>query len=336
MIGHYHQPRSLFFAVVSAIVFLMPGYAAGHANIAVRAATMADTSTGHFLVHEDMRARGVVSDVRVIRLASVRPFEVMGGGTIPSPLPAFEYGGMLRNPAAAGSAAKEFDCSRSLIKACNALGDPPAFAKPALAPPCYASMRSDCENISEQREVASIDPAALASEIRRSSTGEDGIIDNIVRTQNAKLMPRSSFSLRTIGRKIPKGQIVIFTSERRLLYFFQDSLALEFPIGVARRGLQRTGNTQITLKRRDPTWIPTGLQHRVYRNLPASVKPGDSKNPLGSRALNLTIPNIRIHGTNDDASIGAALSDGCFKMYNSDIEYLFDVVAVGAKVTIVK
>jgi lipoprotein-anchoring transpeptidase ErfK/SrfK len=183
--------------------------------------------------------------------------------------------------------------------------------------------------------MANLDPGQIVTEKPSQPETIDDIVDRMVRDQQMASVPRSTFTVRTVGYRVPKGQIIILTSERRLLYFFQDSMALEFTIGVARRNLQRLGSTEVVLKRREPTWVPTALQHRVYRNLPGAVGPGP-KNPLGTRALNLTIPMIRIHGTNDDNAIGEALSDGCFRMYNRDIEYLFEIVPLGTKVTILK
>ena len=57
-------------------------------------------------------------------------------------------------------------------------------------------------------------------------------------------------------------------------------------------------------------------------------------NPLGSRAINLSRANLRIHGTNEPATIGNALSDGCIRMRDVDIEHLFQRVKVGAVVVI--
>jgi lipoprotein-anchoring transpeptidase ErfK/SrfK len=164
----------------------------------------------------------------------------------------------------------------------------------------------------------------------------DRAADEAAARLGTSLRPRSPLVLRKFNEGHPSRSILIRTSERRLLYFVDANTALEFPVGIARsKRLQRIGATHIAMKRRDPTWVPTGLQHRVYRRLPHAMGPGP-KNPLGTRALNLTIPMIRIHGTNDDAYIGAAKSDGCFRMYNRDIEFLFEVVSVGTKVVIVR
>jgi lipoprotein-anchoring transpeptidase ErfK/SrfK len=155
----------------------------------------------------------------------------------------------------------------------------------------------------------------------------------LLRRKGAAIRPSSRLAVRTIDRRHEPNLILIQVAKRRLMYFLEPQLALEFPIGVARPNIQRYGTTRITEKRRDPTWVPTPTQRRIYRGLPGSVRPGPS-NPLGTRALNLTIPNYRIHGTNDDSYIGMARSDGCFRMYNSDVEFLFDIVSVGTKVVI--
>lgn len=58
---------------------------------------------------------------------------------------------------------------------------------------------------------------------------------------------------------------------------------------------------------------------------------------LGSRWLGLNIPygEYGIHGTNEPGSIGSYASHGCIRMFNSDIEEIFDVVITGTPVTII-
>jgi len=55
---------------------------------------------------------------------------------------------------------------------------------------------------------------------------------------------------------------------------------------------------------------------------------------FGSRWLGLSIPHYGIHGTNNPASIGQAVSKGCIRMHNRDVEALFDKVNPGTPVTI--
>ncbi|MBK5239987.1 MAG: LysM peptidoglycan-binding domain-containing protein [Clostridium sp.] len=56
--------------------------------------------------------------------------------------------------------------------------------------------------------------------------------------------------------------------------------------------------------------------------------------PFGSRWMGLSKPHYGIHGTNNPASIGTAASNGCVRMYASDVEDLFNYVNVGTVVEI--
>lgn len=61
------------------------------------------------------------------------------------------------------------------------------------------------------------------------------------------------------------------------------------------------------------------------------VNPGG---PFGTRWMGLSIPHYGIHGTNNPASIGTAASNGCIRMYNQDVNELFNYVTVGTVVRI--
>jgi lipoprotein-anchoring transpeptidase ErfK/SrfK len=67
--------------------------------------------------------------------------------------------------------------------------------------------------------------------------------------------------------------------------------------------------------------------------MPARIGPGPD-NPLGVRAINWNRPGggdtlIRFHGTPNEASIGTAASNGCVRMFNSDVIELYDLVSPG-------
>jgi lipoprotein-anchoring transpeptidase ErfK/SrfK len=59
---------------------------------------------------------------------------------------------------------------------------------------------------------------------------------------------------------------------------------------------------------------------------------GGPGNPLGARAMYIGGTMYRIHGTNNEASIGGAVSSGCIRMMNADVIDLFERVKIGAKV----
>ena len=56
---------------------------------------------------------------------------------------------------------------------------------------------------------------------------------------------------------------------------------------------------------------------------------------FGSRWLGLSAKGYGIHGTNNPASIGTAVSSGCIRMHNQDIEQIFPLVSLGTAVSIV-
>jgi L,D-transpeptidase-like protein/putative peptidoglycan binding protein len=93
------------------------------------------------------------------------------------------------------------------------------------------------------------------------------------------------------------------------------------------------GEWTIWQKVENPTWVnpaPDGWG----ASLPASI-PGGPGNPLGTRALYLDAPGIRIHGTSASYSIGSYASHGCIRMFMDDVEELYDIVPTGTTVHVV-
>jgi L,D-transpeptidase ErfK/SrfK len=68
--------------------------------------------------------------------------------------------------------------------------------------------------------------------------------------------------------------------------------------------------------------------------MPRSI-PGGPNGPLGTRALYLDAPGIRIHGTPNPGSIGTYASHGCIRMLMSDVEELYEIVDVDTQVLII-
>jgi lipoprotein-anchoring transpeptidase ErfK/SrfK len=75
------------------------------------------------------------------------------------------------------------------------------------------------------------------------------------------------------------------------------------------------------------TPTPTGR----FTVINKAVNPGG---PFGTRWLGLSAPHIGIHSTNAPGSIGKAVSHGCIRMHNKDIEAIFPLMDVGASVKI--
>lgn len=127
--------------------------------------------------------------------------------------------------------------------------------------------------------------------------------------------------------------ILVDLSERRVRLFRRGALEKTYPCAVGTAAFPTpTGEYEVTLKRFRPTWVNPGSDWG--KDMPASIPPGPG-NPLGTRAINISAPAIRFHGTENVGSVGTAASHGCMRMHRTDIEDLFERVEVGMKVFIV-
>jgi len=129
------------------------------------------------------------------------------------------------------------------------------------------------------------------------------------------------------------GTIIIDTSDRFLYLIQPNNVALRYGIGVGRDGFQWQGLLRVTRKSEWPDWTPPPemIQRQPY--LPRFMAGGPG-NPMGARALYLGNTIYRIHGTNAPETIGHAVSSGCFRLVNDEIEDLYARVPVGTKVIV--
>ena len=131
------------------------------------------------------------------------------------------------------------------------------------------------------------------------------------------------------------GTIVISTSERRLYLVQPGGTAIRYGIGVGRPGFTWSGEKRVTMKREWPSWTPPAEMLRRRPDLPRHMR-GGIDNPLGARAMYLGSTLYRIHGSNEPDTIGQAVSSGCFRMVNEDVEDLYERVRVGARVVVLR
>lgn len=127
--------------------------------------------------------------------------------------------------------------------------------------------------------------------------------------------------------------IVVDLSENHLYLYDGLKVVNDFPVATAAPGYTTpVGNWQVVDKRENPTWY-NPAPDSWGADLPPVIAPGPG-NPLGTRAIYLNAPGIRIHGTYSSSSIGTYASHGCIRMYIADSEELYGQVDVGARVII--
>jgi len=106
-------------------------------------------------------------------------------------------------------------------------------------------------------------------------------------------------------------KIDVYISGRRLTLSRNGVVQKQYPIAVGRMLYQTpTGNFIIINK---------------------APNPGG---PFGTMWMSLSKEHYGIHGTNDPSSIGKAVSKGCIRMYNHDVEALSKIIPIGTPVTI--
>jgi lipoprotein-anchoring transpeptidase ErfK/SrfK len=127
--------------------------------------------------------------------------------------------------------------------------------------------------------------------------------------------------------------IVVDISENHLYLYDGFHVEKEYAVATAAQGfVTPVGSWTVVNKVENPSWTnpdPTGWG----AGMPAYIPPGPG-NPLGTRALYLNAPGIRIHGTADTSSIGTYASHGCIRMLMPDVEELYPLVPVGTPVLV--
>ncbi len=107
--------------------------------------------------------------------------------------------------------------------------------------------------------------------------------------------------------------LVIELEQRRLRFYQNGTLLHNFPIAV--------GKSQ--------TPSPVGNWHIVNKKII------QEPSVFGTRWIGLNNPGYGIHGTDAPDAIGTAVSLGCIRMQNADVEQLFDVLSIDTPVIIV-
>ncbi len=105
--------------------------------------------------------------------------------------------------------------------------------------------------------------------------------------------------------------IVISLKKRNLTLFNNGRIEKQFPIAVGRM-----------------------LHHSPTGNFVIVNKHPNPGGPFGTMWMSLSKQHYGIHGTNNPSSIGKAVSKGCIRMHNKNVEALSRIVPIGTPVSI--
>lgn len=121
-----------------------------------------------------------------------------------------------------------------------------------------------------------------------------------------------------------ESKMILNVPSFTLIYYDGNTLIKTYHVAVGRSTQQTPrGDFKVSNKQINPTWFPRGR---------SPIPPGPA-NPLGTRWLGLR-DGYGIHGNNNPAAIGTLASAGCIRLYNDDVEELYEKVKIGTPVKI--
>jgi lipoprotein-anchoring transpeptidase ErfK/SrfK len=132
-----------------------------------------------------------------------------------------------------------------------------------------------------------------------------------------------------IAGMVRQAQIVIRLGSRQLEFYEGDQKVQTYDIAVGQTDWETpVGHFAVLDLRRNPLW-----QHPIT----GKSVPTGPENPLGTRWIGFAIDDgyhIGIHGTNQEELMGQAVSHGCVRMRDGEIQELFDEIAIGTPITV--
>lgn len=132
------------------------------------------------------------------------------------------------------------------------------------------------------------------------------------------------------AQEVIASELILHLSKRKVEVYQNKQLVATFPVAVGKKGWETPlGNFNVLQMIENPSW-----QHPWN----GKIFPPGPQNPLGQRWIGFWTDGtnfIGFHGTPNESLIGQAVSHGCVRMKNKDIEQLFELVSIGTTVKVV-
>ena len=127
----------------------------------------------------------------------------------------------------------------------------------------------------------------------------------------------------------PTSKLIVDLSDRRVYVFDHDRQIAFYPIAIGQAGWETpAGRFQVIQMQQNPEWV-----HPITGEV---VRSGPS-NPLGNRWIGFWTDGheqIGFHGTAQERLVGQAVSHGCLRMRNQDVEALYQQIKIGTPVIV--
>jgi len=184
--------------------------------------------------------------------------------------------------------------------------------------------------VSKEKSGHKVNPVATNARIRAAILSRLAL--------SAPTTATVSASIKTLKPKVTRKNIgkaiIVVLSHYRVKLYKGTKVEKTYRCAIGMKGFSTPkGKWKVTGKVKNPSWHNPGSAWA--KGMPSIIGPGPT-NPLGTRAIYLSAPGIRFHGTYKWWSIGHAASHGCMRMKRKDVEDFYPRVPVGITVWIVK
>ncbi len=189
--------------------------------------------------------------------------------------------------------------------------------------PAIATDRSQAEPVSRTAQPTATTAVKVATPTNRNSIVSN---NNPTATVNPAAAQVAAKSLPPIA----DVNLVLKLKERKVYVYRGSQIVATYPVAIGKKGRETpTGEWQVMETIVNPGW--------TNFNTGKMMSPGKN-NPLGSRWIGFWTDGkdtIGLHGTNKPDSIGKAVSNGCVRMYDKDVQALYPLVKIGTIVRVV-
>ena len=124
---------------------------------------------------------------------------------------------------------------------------------------------------------------------------------------------------------VSKFSIFVDKAKNILILNKDGEIFKTYTVSTGKNNSTPVGVFKVEEKMVKPVWYTVG----------AVVSPDSKEYELGTRWIGISVEGYGIHGTSDESTIGSQVTQGCVRMYNADVEELFDIVPSGTEVEIV-
>ena len=166
-----------------------------------------------------------------------------------------------------------------------------------------------------------------------STTSQAPVMDAETLSAVEPAVPPIQASLKTAIAPIAAAhlptKVLVDLSDREVWLQKGDDILAVYPVAIGKENWETpTGEFYVTQMTVNPDW-----RHPITEE----VIPSGPSSPIGTRWIEFWRQGnsaFGFHGTNQDGLIGQAVSHGCLRMHNADVEALFDALYIGMPVTV--